>query len=252
MKIITSTENETFKTLKSLVTAKGRAEHGLCLIEGTKILFENLEHVVDVFVREGTPVTPNLADFEPVVLAKKLFDEISDLDTPCGIIATALIPPNATRITWPALVLDRIGDPGNMGTLIRTAVAFGFKSIIAINCAGMFSQKVIRSAMGQQFKIENFVVVSSDNFFNNTIKSLEAQLLIADMGGRDFGNFNAEGDIALVLGSEGEGVDKRFFDRPHTVLSIPMQNKVESLNVAVAGGILMHQLGQGGMNGRSQ
>jgi len=234
MKKIESSENQIFKSLKKLTTKKGRRELSLCIIEGEKVIFENLEHIEQIFVREDFQITPNIRDLDPIALTKKLFDEISSLETPTGILATAQIP-KPTELTYPFLVLDNIQDTGNMGTLLRTACAFGFNSIIIIDCVDIWSQKVLRSAMGNQFRLN--IIDSSHDELKSLIK--DSELYIADLGGSspptelDFANFG------LVLGSEGQGVSPEIKKLPNTVVTIPMQNKVESLNVGVAGGILM-------------
>jgi len=284
-KVITSAANETFKNLKALTTNKGRAESGLCIVEGQKIIFENLEIVDQVFLREGVTVTANLRDLGPIVLASKLYDQISDLGNGDGILSVVGVENErellvVDEIASPAarndggevgniLVLDRIQDPGNMGALIRSAVAFGFHDVVAINCVDMFSQKVIRAAMGMQFRLRSRVVVTSEEFFEKRrdchVASLLAMtgeekvtLVVADMDGEDVRNVAGEWiassaslrecssqTLALVLGNEGQGVDARFRELPHRVVTIPMEKGVESLNVGVAGGILMYELGKG-------
>ncbi|MCL2755947.1 MAG: RNA methyltransferase [Firmicutes bacterium] len=236
--IITSSANPTFKNLKLLTTKKGRREFSLCIIEGEKIIFENLERIEQIFVCDGYVITPNLRDMEPIVLDKKLFDSVSSLETPTGIIAIAGIP-NQAEVTYPFLVLDRIQDPGNMGTLLRTACAFGFKTIFTVDCVDVWSQKVLRAGMGSQFKLN----IIDTNYEMLTKHIGDCELFIADMGGQmASGDYLDEKDFGLVLGNEGQGVSVEIKKLPHTIVSIPMQNNVESLNVAVAGGILMYEL----------
>ena len=244
MQLITSTDNPKFKFLKTLTTPKGRTNSGLCLVEGQKIIWENLELVEQIILRDDIQVTPNLADMELIVLSQKLFNQISDIDSPCGMMATVRIPQNQPTWTYPMLVLDRIADPGNVGTILRSAAAFGYDSVVAINCAGIYSQKVIRAAMGHQFKLKNTVIISSDNFFNSIDQFGNPTFLLADLDGTSIKELNNKisGDFALVLGNEGDGPDPRFRKLNHQVITIPMSTKTESLNVAVAGGIIMYFL----------
>ncbi|MCL2846071.1 MAG: RNA methyltransferase [Firmicutes bacterium] len=238
--MITSSDNTTFKMLKSLTTKKGRRDFNMCIIEGEKLLFENLDIVSQVFIRDDYTITPNLLDLEPIIISMKLFNQITDLDNSPGILATVEKPPpvkNANSITPPkgrTLILDRIQDPGNMGTILRTAAAFGFNTIYTIDCADVYSQRVIRSAMGQQFKLEIKEIEIND------ISQLDTELLIADMGGRELGTVGE--NFALVLGNEGTGIHPDIKKFPHRIVTIPMQNGVESLNVAVSGAILMNML----------
>jgi len=245
-KFISSKDNETFKMLKSLDTTKGRIEYNHCIIEGEKIIFENLEIVNQVFICEGQQVTPNLSDFKPVILSRKLFDQVSCLENSRGIIATAELPQNLDELQFPILVLDQIQDPGNMGTLIRSAVAFGFKTIIAIFCPGIYSQKVIRSAMGMQFRVAVKISTNIPNFVdaiqNGYLKDIP--IVLADVKGERLDTISIPDDnkYALVLGNEGNGISPEIRALPNKKITIPMQSGVESLNVGVAGGILMYEL----------
>jgi len=266
--VITSTDNKVFKDLKALTTKKGRREQGLCIIEGEKAIFENLGIVEQVFVREDKEITPNLRDMEPTVLSKKLFEQITDLETCPGILATAEIPTNyvgeaiclpheehplgmtisdngkqvaSPTIVTPFLVLDRIQDPGNMGTILRTAAAFNYKTIYVIDCVDVWSQKVLRAGMGNQFRLN--VIETSHTGLAEQIS--DAKLFVADMGGESYCVDLEDFNYGIVLGNEGQGVSTEIKKLPHSILSIPMENGVESLNVAVAGAILMFTLKKG-------
>jgi len=276
MQPITSPQNPIVKMLTSLQTTKGRAEHGLCIVDGEKLIREHLDKTTQIFIRAGakfpsktrgvpssrggvcdtisniikendnsshTPSPRETLGATPLVLEgnltrdKKLtplspsiLKKISIFDT--NIIATIPIP-KPTTPTTPFLVLDRIQDPGNMGTILRTALAFGFQTIYTIDCADPWSQKTIRSAMGAQFSL-NILPFSPD-------KIKGASLYIADLGGDMSYIPPANQNFGLVLGSEGTGVSQTLKNLPHTIITIPTQS-VESLNVAVAGGIIMQRL----------
>jgi len=212
------------KVLKKLVTKKGRRELGLCIVEGQKIVDEHRAKAVHIFERGKN-------------IDAKLFDEVSSLETSQGIMAIVPIPA-PTEITWPFLVLDGVQDPGNMGTLLRTAAAFGFKTIFSINSADVWSQKVLRAAVGTQFSL-NIYELNHDEFKTISETQLKAgELYIADLGGT--WQDKPEGKFGLVLGSEGQGVSQQIKQLTHKVITIKMKTGVESLNVAVAGGIIMH------------
>ena len=258
MKKISSRENETFKLLKSLSIAKGRAESGLCIIEGEKIIAENLESVSQVFIREGAcgPVGIDSTGIEIIHLSPKLYDEISTLENCPGIMATSKIPPT-NPVSYPLLVLDSIHDPGNMGTLLRTALAFGFRTVVCIFCVGVYSQKVIRSAMGAQFKL-NTLTINHEGFLESakTGELRDATFVMADLDGKPPDEIKplVKGKkLALVLGNEGNGIDPQIKSLGEKVVTIPMTSDTDSLNVGVAGGILMYELkyvqdAQGGKN----
>jgi TrmH family RNA methyltransferase len=215
------------KDLIKLTQKKYRSEMGLCIVEGEKLVREHGANAAAIFTRAGMG---------------RDFDRVSSLDTPQGILAVVPIP-KPTEITFPYLVLDGVQDPGNVGTILRTACAFGFKTVFSINSADPFSQKVIRSAMGAQFNL-NILDVSHAEY--NTIyheKLHISPLYIADLGGQNIQKTPSnDTNFGLVLGSEGKGISVEIKALPHKIVSVPICKNVDSLNVAVAGGILMYEL----------
>jgi len=205
----------TSKDLIKLTQKKYRREMGLCIVEGEKLVREHGTKAVAVFTRE------NLG---------RDYEKITNLETPEGILAVVPIP-KSSEITFPYLVLDNIQDPGNVGTLLRTALAFGFKTVFSINSADPFSQKVIRSAMGAQFNL-NII----DGFAEIPAESV---LYIADLKGKMCEK--PSGKFGLVLGNEGRGISAEIKSLPHKIVTIPLNSATESLNVAVAGGIIMYE-----------
>jgi len=287
------------KTLLKLTHKKYRRELGICIIEGEKIVREHAARAKAIFLREQSspPVwrggTPAGCDgvVREMVIPTKLFDSISSLETTHGtqgILAVVPIP-KPTEITFPYLVLDGIQDPGNMGTLLRTAAAFGFNTVFAINSADVWSQKVLRAGVGTQFSL-NIYELNHDEFmkvFETQLK--DSTLHVADVnhpvtaspchpskegseslsanykkvlgkneketnsplwrGGTAVGSDgvvsgecekHGSSSFGLALGSEGQGISPQIKSLPHKVVTIPIKNAAESLNVAVAGGIIMH------------
>ena len=202
------------KEIQSLTTTKGRVEHGLCLVEGAKLVNEHRGRATQIFQRGNAPAV--------------IFNKIAAFDT--DIIATVPIPVS-TEHTTPFLILDRIQDPGNLGTILRTASAFNFNTIYLIDCADPWSQKSIRSAMGAQFHL-NIHKYNPDHIKGSTI-------YIADLNGTPLSAIKPTAPFGIIMGNEGRGVSAELKRLPHQVVTIPIKN-VESLNVAVAGGIIMH------------
>lgn len=234
---ITSRENATFKELLQLTDKKWRRRFGKCIIEGEKIVRENLSLAEKVFVRKKNQyifkdIFPNA-----IILCDKLFDLITDLETDQGILA--IVPkPHAHELTFPYLVLDGVQDPGNVGALLRSALAFGFNTVICLDSVCVWSPKVLRASSGVQFNL-NLIEHDSVDF----IKPTDALLLAADLCGESVDKFlAADSKFGLVLGSEGRGLSPRMKDFVDRTVTIPMNAVVESLNVAVAGGILMYEL----------
>ena len=198
----------TTKILKKLLAKKYRQEFSLCILEGEKIINDNMDLVVKIFPE----------------------DTLKNLENYHGRVAVARIP-QPTTPTTPFLVLDRIQDPGNMGTLLRTAFAFGFKTIYTIDCVDPYSPKVIRASSGMGLRL-NIIDTDYDSLPTNTLYYL------ADLGGNNPTPIK-ETNYGIVLGNEGQGINPIFYQKPHKVVTIPMVADCESLNVAVAGGIIM-------------
>lgn len=230
---ITSAENATFKVLKSLIDKKGRRESGLFFVEGEKVVWEDLDKVTRIFLREGKRVFFPEGAYEVYELSEKLFNQVSALENSSGVLGVFPIPAQGGKEVGKnrVLVLDRIQDPGNMGTLLRTAAAFGFMDVITLDCVDVYGPKVLRAVSGQIFKL-NVMDMSFDEFKTWAV--------------------GAEFLCALVLGNEGRGVRSEMYTLDHEVVSVPMQNDVESLNVAVAGGILMFEIAGGRMGARGK
>ena len=189
----------------------------LCIVEGEKLVREHRDNAVFVLSREKD---------------SRLFDKISSLETDQGILAIVPIP-TAGAVTYPFLVLDGIQDPGNVGTLLRTACAFGFNTVFTINCADVWSQKVIRSSMGATFHLN--IIDGIENI------PTDVTLFVADLNGQ-MNTKRPDKNFGIVLGSEGQGISPAIKSIPHQTVTIKTTSNVDSLNVAVAGGILMHML----------
>jgi TrmH family RNA methyltransferase len=132
-------------------------------------------------------------------------------------------------------------DPGNVGTLIRSAVAFGFKDIYAVGGADPFSEKVIRSSAGTIFNARIHYCSFED--IKNNSSLIAENFLIADMDGENIDKIRLpKSKIAVIIGNEGNGVSEQFLKFANTKISIQMSPLVESLNAGVAGSIIMHKL----------
>lgn len=208
------------KILKKLTQKKFRREFGLCILEGNKIIADNRDKIVKQFSQADLP--------------KDILKEVKSLETYAGGIAAAKIPQPAEP-TVPFLVLDNIQESGNLGTILRTAAAFGCRTVYAINCADPWSTKVIRGSSGMCLQL---------NIIECGYADLPDKVLyIADLNGDSIETVHpADRNFGIVLGNEGQGVSAEIYRRPHASVTIPMADGCESLNVAVAGGILMHAL----------
>lgn len=249
--MITSTSNAQVKQVVGLQTkAKARAESGLFIAEGTKIIKELPESLrIRVFASESYLINKENADFGSQVGAEPIpdvvFRHMSDTKTPQGILAVA----KQKKFVWedllsggPVMVLESIQDPGNLGTILRTGEAAGIGGILANReTADRYNPKVVRATMGAIYRVPYYV--SED--LETDVKSLKMrgfQVYAAHLKGTAF--YDQEDyrkSTAFLIGNEGNGLTESLASLADTYIRIPMEGKVESLNAAVAASILMYE-----------
>ena len=234
--VITSKDNKRIKEIRKLLTKKGRTKAQQFLIEGEHLIEEAIQfgaHIEEIFVLETD--TFNF-DLKTTVVTKDVMSSLSKLVTPPGIIAVVRMETKSIESDR-VLAIDGIQDPGNLGTLIRTADAFNFKRIlIGKNTVDPYSDKVLRSSQGSHFHVslEDVDLIEVMQNFNGTI-------LTTDLSGESLTDKITDEKIMIVLGNEGQGVSQEVLEHANYKVKIDMPGDAESLNVAVAGGILMHQ-----------
>lgn len=234
--VITSKDNKRIKAVRKLLTKKERTKAKQFLIEGEHLIEEALKwnaNILELFVLENSEFN---FDLKTTVVTKDVMKSLSTLVTPPGIVAVVEMNTqtiNSDRI----LALDGIQDPGNLGTLIRTADAFNFNRIlIGKDTVDPYSDKVLRSSQGSHFhvSIEDTDLVEAINDFDGIV-------LTTDLQGDSLSSQKITGPIMIVLGNEGQGVSDDVLSHANYKVKIDMPGHAESLNVSVAGGILMHQ-----------
>ena len=247
--MITSIHNHRLKEISALISKrKERTRTGLFTAEGVKIFLEApQELIVDVFVSAAFEATNAhlLDDKKYEVVDDSVFVKLCDTDTPQGII-TVLKKPSYERNDLLRgvpfiMVLENLQDPGNLGTIIRTAEGAGVTGIIlSKGCADVFSPKTIRSTMGSIFRVpfiyEDNLLDVADWLKTNHIHSYGAHL----NGTCTYTAPEYTDGIAFYIGNEGNGLSDSLAKRCDTLIKIPMEGKLESLNAAVASAILMY------------
>jgi len=248
--IITSLDNSMIKEARSLSEKKYRRFHGKFLVDGKKLVNEVIlgaAEVDKIFV-DGTRLAEFgdiLANFngKVVPVTPKVFDSISENATPQGIIAEVFMKETGEFILEkdePILILDRIQDPGNLGTIIRTAAASGLNKIVLIDTADQFSPKVVRASSGGIFYVDIYRMTETEII--EFCKNNNIEMLVADMGGENIYRMKKPtGSFALVIGNEGQGVSDRFSNEGK-IISLPMKQQMESLNAGICASILMYEL----------
>lgn len=230
--IITSSNNNFIKEIKKLRQKKYRQKLNKFIIESKKLILEAISsgyEVENIFVVEGKS---SLFDDE-IYVSEKLFDAITSMVNPDGYLAIVKIKKNKL-LTDKVLILDNIQDPGNMGTLIRSAEAFGFNTIVSINSVDFYNEKVLRATMGSGFRLN---LIDTNYKFLENMK--DYTIYIADMDGYDYRKSIPSKKIAIVIGNEGNGISDNILSFNHELIKIPMLGKIESLNAGVSGSILM-------------
>ena len=236
--MITSKQNKQVEYAKKLADKKGRRESGEFLIEGAKLVADAFAHGLDVTRVFVTPEHGKTYPCETLAVSEAVMKSLCDAETNQGVAATAKIPASKPYDKKSALVLDRIQDPKNLGSILRTAMGAGINTVFLLNCADAFSPKALRAGMSGQFAI-NLIATDAE-----VLKQLTAgmQIISADMGGENVFTFKAEKDFVLILGNEGGGISEELKALSAHTVSVPMKNNLESLNVAVSAGIIMYQI----------
>ena len=239
--VITSMDNAKVQEVAKLADKKYRKLSQSYVIEGERLVRDAILHgakVLNIFIAESAKGKLDFAD--AIVVSDRVFSKMSTTVNSQGVLAVAQIP--QAQLSAPkgnCLILDNLQDPGNIGTLIRTAVACGFTDIYAVNCADVYSPKVVRSAMSAHFCLN---LHQTDDIKQAFEVASNCTILACDMGGKNIFDCKFEGNVALVLGNEGNGLSNFSRQNAHQTISLPMANNFESLNVSVAGSVIMYQI----------
>lgn len=254
--VITSKDNETIKHIKKLKEKKFRDENNEFIIEGIKLLEEAINEkaivkkviICDDCNLDGkiyNSLKYEIAKLECIYVSEKIFDYISDVKTPQGIMAVIEKKKNDKEtINFSddiILILDNIQDPGNMGTIIRTADSLNIKQIIiSKDSSDIYSPKVVRSTMGAIFRIN---IIESDNLLE-TIKILKKHKINVISTSLDTNKSIYDisyNKTAIVIGNEANGVSAKIQEISDNKVKIPMLGKTESLNAAVATSVILYE-----------
>jgi len=230
---ITSINNSLIKDTVKLHQRKYREQFNLFIVEGYHLYEEALKYNVikDIFTTDRSIIGNNVFYVTYQVLAK-----LAKTKTPQNILCVCHKLKHE-EVEDKVLILEKIQDPGNLGTLFRSALAFGFKTIILDNTVDMYNDKVIRSTQGALFNL-NIIEMKAIDFIT---KYPEYTVYGTSLNGQSLETIKVVKQIALVLGNEGLGVSKDLLNKTTVNITIKTTS-VESLNVGVAGSIIMHHM----------
>lgn len=266
---ITSADNGKYKAWQKLLTRKYRERESRFLVEGDLLIKDALTidaKLKEVIIRSrfnaenatsndcgdeyktsllGEILPTGAGDSPPLYeLAENLFDKLSQTEHGREIIGVFEMP-SVPVDSWGAgdiVVLDRLQDPGNVGTIIRTADAAGISGIIAVKgTVDIFSPKVVRAAAGSIFRVPTLEVDSIDEL-KIVLKKLDAKPVAIDpRASVEYFNMPNDERLAIIVGNEGGGISKEIFNLSEMNLVIPMRDGIESLNAAMALGIVIYE-----------
>ena len=252
MKAIASRDNARYKALASLVSsARSRKMSGLSVLEGAHLLAAYLDAgakpeavAVSVTALPKAEIVALLERASPAVITvfgATLFDSLSSLETAPGVIATVRTPASkpVPRDADLALVLEDIQDPGNVGTLLRSAAAAGARhALLSPQCAFAWSPKVLRAAMGAHFVL-NIVEGADVEAF---VRSYAGEsVALVSRGGKPLWEIDLRARAAILVGNEGAGLTPRLAGVASVRATIPLPGRVESLNAATAGAVALFE-----------
>lgn len=242
---ITARKNPLLQQVRRLLTSKKeREDSGLFVADGTKLLAEAVAwwHGLDtVILSDG--VQADIPDGVRVVrVPEDVMQSISPMQTPQGALFLCRLPEKRAFVPKPGmLLLDGIQDPGNLGTILRTADAFDVPVALLEGCADPYSHKVVRASMGAVFRSP--VQQTTWQEAKEICARQKIPVAVTALSDRAVDLRQAAlGTMAVVIGSEGQGVRKEILESAQAELIIPMQARCESLNAAVAAAIVMWQM----------
>ena len=237
--IIESVSNQNFKFISKLKMKKYRDKENSFIIESRKLVDEALASSAKidfVFLRQGVSFETG---YKTLVFNETLFNKLSSMTSPDGI--GAVIKKKEVReISSPKiLLLDGINDPGNLGTMVRSAEAFGFSDVILLpGTVDLYNEKTLRASMGSVFRL-NIQDMTYDD-----VKKLKPsyKVLSADMDGLDIRDYKKDSKIIIAIGNEANGLSQTMREITDDFIKIPMEGEIESLNAAIAASIIMNRL----------
>ena len=231
-------QNPKVKELKKLMTDKS-----LVFFDNPKLVEEAYmagHQIIYLIKKEGYAGKTDYGG-EVVELSSNVYKAFSSTQNSQGLIGVVKFSyPPLTKPKGNFLVLDGLQDPGNIGTLIRSALGANFLDIYLVNTAKANNEKVVRSTMGAIFKTRLYPCTKLE--FITEFKKWNLPLLACDMDGENIYKTTFSKQLGIVIGNEGNGVSTEMFSLATKTISIPMKNNLESLNAAIAGAIVMYQI----------
>lgn len=239
--LYSSVNNEKIKNIKKLNTKKYRDETNMYLVEGEHLVKEAYENNVleELILLENTNLN---IDVKTSYVTKNVLNFISNLDTPNGILGICKKKENTLKGNK-IVILEDIQDPGNLGTIIRSSVAFNVDTLVlSNNTVDLYNPKVIRATQGMLFKLNIIIENDLENLIKNLKQNNYTIYTTNVKNGNSLKTIEKKDKVAIIMGNEGSGVSDKLNSLADKYLYIDMNKNCESLNVAVATSIILYEL----------
>ena len=244
---ITSRKNPLLQHVKKLLTSRSyREKQGEYAADGVKLLAEAAKWIPNelrtVLVTEGVEICPLPDHVRLVEIPDDIMAQISPMEAPQGALFTCALPERAElHLEDRCLVLDGIQDPGNLGTILRTADALEMPVVLTPGCADAYNPKTVRATMGAVFRTKP--QWAEPEQLVSQCREKQIPLYVTALSDRAVDLRDADlSKAAMVIGSEGRGVGEFFLTNADRELIIPMSERCESLNAAIAAAIVMWEM----------
>ncbi|MBY0356477.1 MAG: RNA methyltransferase [Candidatus Obscuribacterales bacterium] len=255
IKEISSAANDLLKQVRSLHKRQGREKQGLFLVEGQRGIIEAcrknlvLRHVVlskaaaETFIAELSAFPLS----EVNIVEPTLFSSLVTTAGPSTALAVAEVLPERSAQIFAAsnpliVIADAIQDPGNLGTIMRTAHAANAQGIIlSKGCVDVYNSKVVRAAAGALFDLPFWADLEAETIISILQEKNIAIATCSPLGQKNYFDYDMRGPLALVLGNEGQGLSPVFAECESEMIAIPMNARAESLNVGISAGIILFE-----------
>lgn len=248
---ILSTKNEKYKFFKALKTKKARTEYKLYTVEGIKSVKDAVTSGAQLYSIVVSKEFYDTVDFEYpkdvdiYVIGNNIYNDICSTDTPQGILA--IIKQKETELLLNEdkayIYCDRLQDPGNLGTIIRTADAAGFGGVLmSMDTVDLYNPKVVRASMGSFFHIDKFQNIKTEQLLELKSKGFLIVSAILSDKTVEYTKVDYNKPVIIVIGNEANGISDEVINLSDVFIKIPIDGDAESLNAAIAAAVIMYEV----------
>jgi len=259
MEIIKSKDNSKIKYIRSLNTKKSRENDSAFVVEGIKFVGESINENADikfVLISEGSSLKNEVSDLIQILKEKEIefflcedniFNSVAETINAQGVLSVvskAFYDKSKVLNDYKFIVMcDRIQDPGNLGTIIRTADAFGPAAVIMNKgCVDVYNPKVVRATAGAMFRVP-FILGDTSEEIIDAVKTAGFKIISTVVSSEySFEDINESEKICVVIGNEGQGISREIIDESDMNITIKMNGRAESLNASIAAGICIYEI----------